>query len=75
VRADAPAPVAKSTENVYARSWLAMRRVIAKLTDLDIVNMVANPAVLVSFIGLLAALAPESIQSTLPQPIPQEAHR
>lgn len=75
VRADAPAPVAKPTENVYARSWLAMRRVIAKLTDLDIVNMVANPAVLVSFIGLLAALAPESIQSTLPQPIPQEAHR
>ena len=75
VRADAPAPVAKPTENVYARSWLAMRRVIAKLTDLDIINMVANPALLVSFIGLLAALAPESIQSALPQPIPQEAHR
>ncbi len=75
VRADAPAPVAKPTENVYARSWLAMRRVIAKLTDLDIIDMVANPALLVSFIGLLAALAPESIQSALPQPIPQEAHR
>ena len=47
--------------NAYKRAWTAMRRVVSMISDVDVIHMVANPALLVSFISLLAAMSPDSM--------------
>lgn len=62
----APAKPEKKKESgdSYSRAWRAMKRVIIGLTDLDIVSMVVQPAVLVAVIAAIGSLAP-------PPPLPQ----
>ena len=62
----APAKPEKKKESgdSYSRAWRAMKRVIIGLTDLDIVSMVVQPAVLVAVIAAIGSLAP---QPPLPQ--------
>lgn len=56
----APAKPEKKKESgdSYSRAWRAMKRVIIGLTDLDIVSMVVQPAVLVAVIAAIGSLAP-----------------
>ena len=56
----APTKPAKKEEyeDPYARAWRAMKRVIVGLTDMDIVSMVVQPAVLVAVIAAIGSLAP-----------------
>ena len=50
-------------DDPYWRAWRAMKRVIVGLTDMDIVSMVVQPAVLVAVIAAIGSLAP-------PPPLP-----
>jgi hypothetical protein len=42
----------------YRDAWKAMRRCIAAITDGDIISMVVNPALMVTYISIIASLAP-----------------
>lgn len=42
----------------YRDAWKAMRRCISSITDGDIIGMVVNPALMVTYISIVASLAP-----------------
>ncbi len=62
--APANPPKKWESDDSYSRAWRAMKRVIIGLTDMDIVSMVVQPAVLVAVIAAIGSLAP-------PPPLPQ----
>ena len=52
-------PPQAPTHAAYRAAWLGMKRLIASLTDMDIIHMVVNPAMMVAVISTVAALAPQ----------------
>jgi len=55
----AASPPQAPTHAAYRAAWLGMKRLIASLTDMDIIHMVVNPAMMVAVISTVAALAPQ----------------
>jgi hypothetical protein len=54
----APPPPQAPTHAAYRAAWAGMKRLIVSLTDMDIIHMVVNPAMMVAVISTVAALAP-----------------
>ena len=58
---EAPEASHQQTEvntKAYRDAWKAMRRCISSITDGDIISMVVNPALMVTYISIVASLAP-----------------
>jgi hypothetical protein len=52
-------------QNAYAVAWSGIKRIVADLSDTDIVELVVSPTSLVAFLSFLGSLCPRPPKPSL----------